>query len=115
EGIANLDEILSVPGVDCAYIGPSDLAYALEVPVTGDNRDPKHEATMMQIYEACRRHKVAPGAHTSSLEFTQKWLAAGFQMVTLGSDLIAMRSKATADLAAARGETNVAPVTTTGY
>ncbi len=105
EGLANLDAILAVPGVDCAYIGPSDLAYALDLEPTGDNRDPRHEAVVMQIYEACRRHGVAPGMHTGSLEFTTKWLKAGFQMVTLGSDMGFMRAKAAADLGAARGDT----------
>jgi 4-hydroxy-2-oxoheptanedioate aldolase len=110
EGIANIDEILSVPGVSCAYIGPSDLAYALNMTPTGDNHDPKHQQTCLDIMEACKRHGVAPGMHTGSLEFTKKWLEAGFQMVTLGSDAGFMRAKATADLAAARGDTGVPKV-----
>ena len=110
EGLDNLDEILSVPGVDCAYMGPSDLAYAFGLQPTGDNTNPVHEAAVMKIYEACVRHKVAPGAHTSSVEFTNKWLRTGFQMVTLGSDMIAMRTKAAADLAASRAETKVTRV-----
>src|SRR3990172_5682588 len=56
EGLANLDEILSVPGVDCAYMGPSDLAYAIGLQPTGANRDPKPEAAAMQIYDARRPH-----------------------------------------------------------
>ncbi|MEX1023116.1 MAG: aldolase/citrate lyase family protein [Dehalococcoidia bacterium] len=103
EGIANLDEILAVPGVDAAYIGPSDLAYALGMTPTGDNHDERHQQVCLEIMEACRRRQVAPGIHTGSLEFTQKWLEAGFQMVTLGSDVGFMRAKAGADLAAARG------------
>ncbi len=105
EGLANLDEILAVPGVDAAYIGPSDLAYALGMAPTGDNHDPKHQQVCLDIMEACQRHKVAPGIHTGSLEFTKKWLEAGFQMVTLGSDVGFMRARAGADLAAARGDT----------
>ncbi len=107
EGIDNLDDILSVPGVDCAYIGPSDLAYALGLKPTGDNRDEGHQRVCMEIMEACKRHGVAPGMHTGSLEFTTKWLKAGFQMVTLGSDTGFMRAKAGADLAAARGDAKV--------
>ena len=109
EGIENIDEILSVPGVDCAYIGPSDLAYALDMTPTGDNRDPRHEQVCLELMEACKRHNVAPGMHTSGLEFTTKWLKAGFQMVTLGSELGAMRAKAASDLAAARGDAGVQP------
>ena len=107
EGIQNLDEILAVPGVDAAYIGPSDLAYALGMTPTGDNHDPRHQQVCLDILEACKRHGVAPGMHTGSLEFTKKWLEAGFQMVTLGSDAGFMRAKASADLAAARGDTGV--------
>lgn len=102
EALENLDEILSVEGVDAAYIGPSDLAYAIDITPTGDNHDPKHIETVHKIYDACKRHGVAPGAHTGSLEFTKKWLDHGFQMVMLGADTGFMRASASADLAAAR-------------
>lgn len=107
EGIQNLDEILAVPGVDAAYVGPSDLAYALGMTPTGDNSDAKHQQVCLDIMEACKRHNVAPGIHTGSLEYTTKWLQAGFQMVTLGSEVGFMRAKAGADLAAARGDTGI--------
>lgn len=110
EALENLDDILSVDGVDCAYIGPSDLAYALGMTPTGDNSDPRHVETVLSILEACKRHGVAPGAHTGSLEFTTKWLDAGFQMVTLGSDVGFMRQAAGQQLAAAREQTGTARV-----
>ena len=110
EALDNLDEILSVEGVDCAYIGPSDLAYAIGLKPVGDNPDPKHQETMLSILEACKRHGVAPGAHTGSLEYTTKWLEAGFQMVNLGSDIGFMRALASTELSAARSQTGVPPV-----
>ena len=61
------------------------------------------------LMEACKRHGVAPGMHTGGLEFTTKWLKAGFQMVTMGSDLGAMRAKVQSDLATVRGDTGVQP------
>jgi 4-hydroxy-2-oxoheptanedioate aldolase len=110
EALENLDDILSVDGVDCAYIGPSDLAYALDITPTGDNSDPRHIATMLSILEACKKHGVTPGAHTGSLEYTTKWLEAGFQMVTLGSDVGFMRSAAGAQLSTVREETGTTAV-----
>ncbi len=107
EGIEKLDEILSVPGVDAAYIGPSDLAYAIGLQPTGDNNEPTHVATVDRILEACKRHGVAPGIHTGSVEFTTRYLKQGFQMVTLGSELGFMRKEAVTALAAARGGANV--------
>lgn len=103
DGIANLDEILSTPGVDGAYIGPSDLALALGMPPRGDNDDPKHAATVQQILDACRKHGVAAGIHTSSLEYTQRYLEHGFNMITLGSDGGWLMAGAARELAAARG------------
>ena len=110
EALENLDEILSVDGVDCAYIGPSDLAYALGMKPTGDNADPRHQETMIQILEACQRHGVTPGAHTASLEYTTKWLNAGFQMVTLGAEVGFMLRQAQTDLGEAREQSNVGMV-----
>ena len=104
EALDNLDEILSVPGVDAAYIGPSDLAYAIGLTPTGDNDDPKHVETVDRIFEACRRNGVAPGIHTGSVEYTRRYLEQGFQMITLGADRGFMAQRAGADLAAARGD-----------
>ena len=47
EALDNLDEILAVGGVDCAYIGPSDLAYAVGLAPIGDNPEPKHQETVL--------------------------------------------------------------------
>ncbi|MPZ99427.1 MAG: 2,4-dihydroxyhept-2-ene-1,7-dioic acid aldolase [Dehalococcoidia bacterium] len=109
EAIEKLDEILAVPGVDAAYIGPSDLAYAIGLPPTGDNNEPKHVETVDRIFEACKRHGVAPGIHTGSVEYTSRYLKQGFQMVTLSADVGFMRRQVNSDLAAARGSANVAP------
>jgi 4-hydroxy-2-oxoheptanedioate aldolase len=103
DGIANLDEILSTPGIDGAYIGPSDLALALGLVPRGDNDDPKHGETVQKILDACRKHGVAAGIHTSSLEYTQRYLEQGFNLVMLGSDTGWMVRGAAQELAAARG------------
>ncbi len=110
EALQNLDEIMSTPGVDCAYIGPSDLAYALGIEPTGDNRDERHSAAVMAILEAAKRNGIAPGVHTASVEFTTRWLEAGFQMVMLGADRAFMARQSVTDLAAARANSKVARV-----
>lgn len=86
QAIANLDDILSVPGVDAIYVGPSDLSFALGLPPRMDNEDPLHVETMDKILEACQRHGVAAGSHTGGPRFTRRFLDKGFQMVTLTSD-----------------------------
>ena len=49
EALDNLDDILGTPGVDAAYIGPADLAYALGLSPTGDNDYPLHVETVTHI------------------------------------------------------------------
>jgi 4-hydroxy-2-oxoheptanedioate aldolase len=90
QAIENLDDILSVPGVDGIYIGPSDLSFALGLPPRMDNEDPLHVQTVDRILEACKRHGVAAGSHTGGPRFSRRFLDKGFQMVTLTSDAQAM-------------------------
>ena len=61
EGIEQLDEIVSTPGLDGVYIGPSDLALALGLSPTGDNENPVHAETVLRIRDACQANGVQPG------------------------------------------------------
>ena len=103
EGIENVEEIVTTPGLDGVYIGPSDLALSLGLAPRGDNDDPTHAATVERIRDACHRHGVAVGIHTGSLDYTKRYLDFGFNFVTLGSDLGFMVRAAAGDLAAVRG------------
>lgn len=102
EALAAIDEILAVEGIDAIYIGPSDLGLSRGRSPRGDDDDPEHLADVAHILAAARRHGVAAGIHCSSLEFAQRWLEAGFVMVTVGSDSGFLSRAAAADLAAAR-------------
>jgi 4-hydroxy-2-oxoheptanedioate aldolase len=101
-GLDNLEDIVTTPGLDAVYIGPSDLSLALGLPATGDSDHPDHAAAVTRILEACKRAGIAAGIHTSSVAYTRKYLAAGFNLVNLGSDAGFMMRAAAADLAAAR-------------
>jgi 4-hydroxy-2-oxoheptanedioate aldolase len=103
EGIDNLEEIVTTPGLGGIYIGPADLALALGLPPLGDTDNPRHVEVVEHILATCKRHRVPAGIHTSSLEWAQRRLAAGFEFVTLGSDAGFMMQAVTRDLAAARG------------
>jgi 4-hydroxy-2-oxoheptanedioate aldolase len=114
EALDNLDAIISTPGVDGVYIGPADLALALGMAPIGDNPDPTHAKTVSRILEVCKRHRVAAGIHTGSVEYSRKYLEEGFQFVTLGSDGGFLARAAAADLREIRN-TAPAPREKTGY
>jgi 4-hydroxy-2-oxoheptanedioate aldolase len=115
EGIANIEEIVSTPGLGGVYVGPSDLAYALGLPPRGDTDDSLHVATVERILAACKRHRVPAGIHTGGLDYTKRRLAAGFEFVTLGSDAGFMMQAAATELAAARGSQTKKEREATGY
>lgn len=102
EALENLDDIMSTPGVDAVYIGPNDLAYALDLKPKGDNDDPLHVKTVTHILETAKKHGIAAGIQTGSVEFTRRYLDQGFHMVTLGSDRGWMERLARQELKLAR-------------
>ena len=109
EGIEKMDEIISTPGLDAVYIGPTDLALALGLPPVMDNDDPKHVATVNRVLETCRRHDVVAGIHTASSKFTQRYLDQGFRMVMLVPDRLAMMNYVKAEVGRLTGWTPLVP------
>ena len=60
EGVANCDEILAVPGIGFAEMGPGDLSLALgykEMP--RDNYPPEMREARARVFAACRKNGVA--------------------------------------------------------
>ena len=114
EGIKNLDDIASTPGLDAIYIGPSDLGYALGVGPMGFE-EPKHKETVQLILETCKKHNIGAGIHTGSLDYTKRYLEMGFNMVTLGTDNAFMGRLARQELGEARGDSGISKVESTGY
>jgi 4-hydroxy-2-oxoheptanedioate aldolase len=100
EAMRNIDDILSVPGVEAIYVGPNDLSISLGLPP--DNTDPRLDEAMMEIVAGCKRHGVAPGVHASSA-LCEKRVSQGFRMVTVSADIAALRKQVNDDLAVARG------------
>lgn len=101
QAVDNLDEILSVDGIDAIYVGPSDLAISLGEPPRSNGM--LLNRTLKKIVAACERHGVAPGIHASAALLEQR-RSQGFRMVTVVADLVALRAKLAEDMASARGE-----------
>jgi 4-hydroxy-2-oxoheptanedioate aldolase len=112
EGIAKMDEIISTPGLDAVYIGPTDLALSLGLAPVMDNDDPKHVATVNQILETCRKHKVVAAMHTTSAKYTQRYIDQGFGMVMLINDRVAMMNYVKAEVSKLTGWTPLPPART---
>ncbi len=102
EAVKNLDDILSVPGVDAVYVGPSDLSLALGCKPRLDQTDPPVVEAQARIVEACKRHGVVAGIHNATAAYALTMIAAGYQFVTLASDARFLAAKASEEVAAVR-------------
>ena len=115
EALENLAEIMSTPGVDAVYIGPADLAYALGLKPTGDNNEPKHVETVTRILETAKKHGIAAGIHTGSVDYSRRYIEQGFHMVTLGIDKTFMERLARKELRMVREGTGADEVESAGF
>jgi len=102
EALKNLDDILSVPGVDAVYVGPSDLSLALGLKPRLDQTDPPVVEAQQKIVEACKRHGIAAGIHNNTAGYALKMVASGYQFVTLASDGRFLAAKAAEEVNAVR-------------
>jgi 4-hydroxy-2-oxoheptanedioate aldolase len=102
EAMRNLDDILSVPGVDGVYVGPSDLSLALGLKPRLDQTDAPVVEAQQKIVEACKKHGVVAGIHNSTAAYALKMIAAGYQFLTLASDSRHMAAKAAEEVSAVR-------------
>lgn len=82
--VEGIDDILSVPGIDCAFIGPGDLALDLG---TYGQQSERHEEALQTILRAGQRHGVAVGLACGSAEVAQSRAAQGFQFLDVGVDI----------------------------
>jgi 4-hydroxy-2-oxoheptanedioate aldolase len=102
EAVERLDDILSVPGIDAAYIGPADLSVSLGLPPASDHDEPLFTDAIERILDGCRRQKVVPGAHAGNVATARKRIEQGFLMVEMCDDANALARTAAADLKALR-------------
>ncbi len=79
EGVENIEEIISVPGVGAIFIGPSDLSLSYGVP--GSHPDVVNG--IQRVLDACLAHDMPCGLTTSSGSVEER-LEQGFDFVTIG-------------------------------
>jgi 4-hydroxy-2-oxoheptanedioate aldolase len=86
QALDNLEVILSTPGLDAIYIGPSDLSLALGCTPTFDDLDPKAAQAVEHILARAKAHGLVAGIHNGTPEAAARRIAMGFQFVTISSD-----------------------------
>ena len=81
--IANVEEIMRVPGIGFVLIGPGDLM--IDVKANGHDAA-HHERLVVQVAEASKRTGTPAGYVTQSKEEAEKRVAQGFRFINYRSD-----------------------------
>jgi len=89
-GLAALDEICAVPGIDGVFIGPSDLAAALGH--LGDSSHPDVQAAMRDVFARAATHRKPVGILAPVEADARRYMEQGASFVAVGSDLGLLRS-----------------------
>lgn len=86
-GLAALDEILTIPGVDCVFIGPSDLAA--DMGHLGNAGHPEVRGAVMGALARIAGSGKAAGVLSTEDAFIADCVAAGARFVGVGIDVLA--------------------------
>lgn len=84
QGIRNIDEIMSVDGIDLAVLGPNDLSFDLGC--QGETGNPEVREAIQKVVEGCRRCGKHSGIHMGNLELLLYWKAQGMTFIAYNTD-----------------------------
>jgi 4-hydroxy-2-oxoheptanedioate aldolase len=101
-GMAVLDEILAVPGVDALLIGPVDLSHSLGL--AGQEDHPLVKATMREMAAKARARGVAVGVFSMDYADAREWASLGAQLLPFSTDSMLFFSVCRQTVTAIRGE-----------
>lgn len=100
EGLANVEEIVAVEGVDVIFIGPGDLSVSIDA--MGPAGAEKLDAAITAISHAARKAGKAVGIFRPSADDVGKWTEAGISFYLLASDTMFLGASLAAGVTAAR-------------
>jgi len=90
DAVANIEEILSVPGIDGTYIGPYDLSMSLGIP--GQINHPDVVNAKKKVLDATLAHGLIPGVHfvhpNTAADDSLNAINEGYCFIALGTDIL---------------------------
>lgn len=84
EGVKNLDEILTVPGIDVIFIGPYDLSQSMGIP--GQVADPRVQKKIQEIVGKCKEKGKHVGTFADTPEAAERYVNLGVKYISYSVD-----------------------------
>src|SRR5262249_23115938 len=92
EALDNLDEMLSIPGVDVACLGYMDLS--VDLGVAGQLDHPRMVAAIERLIEAAEAHGVAAGFICPQMDAGPRWMGGGVRFVSYATESLLLQEAA---------------------
>jgi len=103
EAVENIEEILSVKGIDATFIGPTDLSNSMGY--VGNPFHPKVVEAMDRILKVSKEKGVTPGiAYGLSDSHIKELIEKGFRFIGIGSELSLLKRGCENALQSIKGE-----------
>jgi len=84
-GLAEVEAIAAVEGVDVLWVGHFDLSNFMGIPGRFDH--PDFEAAMRRVAQACRAHGKVAGFMATDTAWIDRVRAMGYTMIAVGTDM----------------------------
>ena len=96
KGVENIDEIVSLPGLDICLVGTSDLSLDMspDYGMPGDYTNEQFRALVQQVFDASRQQSVACGIPSSDYDSVKYWIEHGVQFFECATELDLLRAGA---------------------
>jgi 2-dehydro-3-deoxyglucarate aldolase/4-hydroxy-2-oxoheptanedioate aldolase len=89
EAVDNVEEMLSVPGVDVVCMGCMDLS--VDLGVAGDMDHPAMVESIERVLSAGRKHNVAVGIISGRFDLVARWMRAGMRFVSYATETMLLQ------------------------
>jgi len=89
-GVESIEAIMSVPGIDLAFLGHMDLSVSLGAPGQYDTQ--AFEAAVDRVIAACKMHGKHGACLVTTPEVARRWIAKGFRLIIYSTDVILLTS-----------------------
>ena len=100
EGLANVEAIASVPGVDALWLGHFDLTNFMGIP--GQFAHPDYIAAVRRIAAACKANGKSAAYLATDAALAREYLDHGYRLMAYGIDQLMLQSSLAQGLAALR-------------
>jgi len=92
DAVADVDQIVAVPGIDAVFVGPYDLSNSMGL--VGQVSHPDVRAAIDKVRAACAQTNLPTGIFCSTAEQAVREIKAGVTLLAVGADISLMTNSA---------------------